>query len=60
MKTKSNEMEIPDIIWRGTTEPKVYYLKKKENRSRDKGVGKTNNLRSGKGSTTTDTVERKR
>lgn len=22
-------MEIPDIIWRGTTEPKVYYLKKK-------------------------------
>ena len=27
------------------TEPKLYYLKEKENRSRDKGTGKTNNIR---------------
>lgn len=29
-------MDISDTIWR-STEPKLYYLKEKENRSRDKG-----------------------
>ena len=44
MKTKINDMDISEIIWR-STEPKLYYLKEKENRSRDKGMGKTNIIR---------------
>lgn len=28
MKVKINEIEKPGTIWRGSTEPKVYYLKK--------------------------------
>lgn len=44
MEIKINDMDISDTIWR-STEPKLYYLKEKGNRSRDKGMGKTNNFR---------------